>query len=363
MSRPLSIACLLPDFDGGGAQRSIINLANAFKSDGHAARLIVGRGDGPAADWVDPGLVLRDLGVARTRAMLPRLIRELREGKPDILFATMIDANIMASLAIPWLGTRPILVLRETNSQRARGDIGFVRRHLIRWAYRRADRIVALSEGVRSELIEDLRLDPTHASTIHNPVDLSPTLAPERPSQMPAGICIVGAGRLVRQKNFPLLIETLARLPETVSLAILGDGPDREDLAGLVESLSLSNRVVMPGFVTNPRSWFTHATAFVLSSRWEGFGHVLVEAMAAGAPVIATDCPHGPRDIIKNGQTGLLVRSEDGDALADAVSRLLNDEPLRASLAAKGRESTARFSTSRISKQYMRLFTDAMGDK
>jgi len=197
--------------------------------------------------------------------------------------------------------------------------------------------------------------------TIHNPARLTPADAVRpRPPTMPDGRCILAAGRLTRQKNFPLLLDSFATLPGDVQLVILGDGPDDAALRRQAAALGVADRVHLPGFVDRPGDWFAHAAVFALSSRWEGFGHVVVEAMDAGAPVVATDCPHGPRDIVEPGVDGLLVPNEDPTAFAAALNRILADPDEARRLAAAGKASAARFSADRIAAQYLALF-DAIG--
>lgn len=363
---PLDTLCLLPDLEGGGAQRTMINLAAAFDPARIAARLTVLRGGGAAQGWVAPETPFEVLGAKRTRTALPGLVRSLRRRPPQALLATMVDANILAWLAVKGAPGRPALILRETNSHRARGDLGAGRRMLIGRAYRAADRVVALSEGVRGELIEDYRLDPERCVTLHNPVTLpapdAPT--PARPAEMPDGPCLVAAGRLARQKNFPLLLEAFAAAdPPRGRLVILGEGPDRAAIEAQAARLGIAERVFLPGFVPAPQAWFAHAAAFVLSSRWEGFGHVIVEAMAAGAPVIATDCPHGPRDIIRDGETGLLVPNEAVAPLAGAINRLLNDRDLATRLAAAGRRAAQAYAPARIASAYADLIEQAVAER
>jgi glycosyltransferase involved in cell wall biosynthesis len=166
----------------------------------------------------------------------------------------------------------------------------------------------------------------------------------------------MGVGRLIRQKGFDRLIRAVAdlRRPD-VSLVLVGEGPDRDALATQARDLGVA--LSMPGFVRQPMHWLAHADLFVLSSRWEGFGHVIVEAMAAGAPVIAFDCPHGPRDIIVDGVNGLLIPDGDGPALRTAMAGLLDDRKHVARLSAAATKDAARFSSSRIADQYLKLFS------
>jgi glycosyltransferase involved in cell wall biosynthesis len=360
----MQIICFLPDLEGGGAQRTVINLANRFGAAGHDVTLAATRMDGPARAWIAPALDAADLGRRRTRGAIGRLAGLVRRRRPAILFASMIDANIAAWAARLWAGPpRPGLVLRETNSHRARGDLGLLQRRLIARAYRAADRVVALSEGVRQELIADYALDPARTVTIHNPVDIDAIAARaaaarrEPPPFAKAGSCIVGIGRLHRQKHFDLLIRAVAALARNdVRLILLGEGAERAALERLAAELGLAARVEMPGFVADPVAWLAHADLFVSSSRWEGFGHVIVEAMAAGVPVISTDCPHGPRDIIIHGWNGLLVAPDDRPALTAAIARLLADPEAAKELAKNAAVECRRFTVDRIAQAYLDLF-------
>jgi glycosyltransferase involved in cell wall biosynthesis len=359
MTPPYRILFFLPDLDGGGSQRTMVNLAGALPRDRFAATIAAGRTDGPAKAWLADHVALVDLNAPRLRWALAPLRRCVKRERPHVLFSSMPDANLAASLAAMGLRSRPGLILRETNSHRHRGDLSRLRRKLIGWAYRRADAVVALSEGVREELVEDCALDPRRAVTIHNPVDVTGiAVATEavRDSiqDIPnSGPLIVGCGRLHRQKGFDLLIEAFADLNDArARLVILGEGPEREALETLVRSRGVADRVLMPGFESHPEKWFAQATLFVLPSRWEGFGHVLVEALTAGVPVVSAWAPHGPADILNDGETGLMVPTGNAAALGAAIDRLLIDEGLRRRLAEAGRKTAERFSLPVIAGRY-----------
>jgi glycosyltransferase involved in cell wall biosynthesis len=357
----MRLLLFLPDLLGGGAQRTMVNLANAFVDRGHAVTLVSPHSDGPARAWVGRGVNCLDLDRARIRFTPGPLRRLIRLVNPDAVLASGIDANIVSWIVCASLGRhRPPLILRETNSHRARGDIGPLRAFLCGMAYRSADHVVALSEGVRHELMELYGLKPDSISTVHNPVavdlisrraDMARAGAPPVPKKGPL---IVGVGRLTRQKGFDRLIGMLARLGrDDVELVLLGEGGDRKRLSELVTEHGLEGRVHMPGFVADPIEWTAHADLFVLPSRWEGFGHVLVEAMAAGVPVIAYDCPHGPRDIIRHGANGLLVQANDEASFVASMRKLLDDRPLAARLAHSAKQDARRFSTERIESMYL----------
>lgn len=357
----MRILCFLPDLGGGGAQRTLINLAASFRQAGHDVILASAQPDGPARAWVDPELRSVSVGPGQLRNALFPLARLIRDERPDVILSSVLDANLIAVAARALAGSpRPKLVVRETNSLRARGDIGFLRQRLARFAYPRADAVVALSEGVRQELIADHALPAASVVTIHNPVEFDALAVEARQATAPPvakeGRWIMGVGRLIRQKGFDRLIRTVAELkrPE-VRLVLVGEGPDREALAAQARDLGV--QLLMPGFVRQPMHWLAHADLFVLSSRWEGFGHVIVEAMAAGVPVIAFDCPHGPRDIIDSGVNGLLVPDGAETALTEAMAKLLDDRDLAAHLNAAAIQDASRFSSARIADKYLKLFS------
>jgi glycosyltransferase involved in cell wall biosynthesis len=358
----MRILCFLPDLDGGGAQRTLINLAATFKRAGHEVILSAAQAEGPARAWIDPSVEMLALGSGQLRNALLPLARLLRARRPDVVLSSVIDANIVAAAARALAGMpRSKLVVRETNSQRARSDIGVLRKRLARRAYRSADAVVALSEGVRQELIEDFSLAPHKVVTIHNPVEFDALVAEVKAAPPPPiakdGPWIMGVGRLLRQKGFDRLIRAVAALHrDDVRLVLVGEGPDRARLQSQADELGIGDRLILPGFVKQPMHWLAHADLFVLSSRWEGFGHVIVEAIAAGAPVIAFDCPHGPRDIIRNGENGMLVPDGDEAALTAAIAGLLDDRGRANALAAQAKADAARFSSATIAGQYLKLF-------
>ncbi|HZS63046.1 MAG TPA: glycosyltransferase [Xanthobacteraceae bacterium] len=362
----------LSDLDAGGAQRTFINLLKAMPEQAIRATLVVGNARGAARDWLDPQTRVTDLHCARTRAALWRLRRLLAAERPDVLLATMVDANVVAAAAALLAPRRPKLVLRETNSHRARHDLSPFQRAAVRFAYPRADAVVALSHGVARELIADYGLDPRRVVTIHNPIDIDgwrrqAEAARRLPSPWPAGegLKLVAAGRLIRQKGFDLLLQALAACRgegRRARLAILGEGSERADLQARASGLGLADRVVMPGFVGDPAAWYAHADLFVLPSRWEGFGHVIVEAMACGLPVVAFDCPHGPKDILGDGEGGVLVERENVSASAETIDRLLAASEERNRLARGAQRTAERFAQPRIAADYARLIRAVAGD-
>jgi len=197
----------------------------------------------------------------------------------------------------------------------------------MRLTYPTAKATIAVSEGVARDLVELLSLDRAAVLTLYNPITIDDfQVEAEEPLDDPwfaegEPPVILGVGRLSAQKDFETLVRAFAvvRAQRPARLLILGEGTERPRIESLVSSLRLDEAVRMPGFVMNPFKYMKRSSVFVLSSRWEGFGNVLVEAMACGVPVVSTDCPSGPAEILENGKWGRLVPVGDFGALADAV--------------------------------------------
>jgi glycosyltransferase involved in cell wall biosynthesis len=258
--------------------------------------------------------------------------------------------------------TRLVISVQNVQSENAR-RAATKRERWVPWLarifYPWADEIHAVSEGAADDLARSARLPRGRIRVIYNPV-LTPELvgraaepAPHpwlRPGQ-PA--VVLGAGRLTPQKDFPTLIRAfaLARAEQPMRLIILGEGETREPLRALAADLGLAAEVDLPGFVDNPYAFMSRARVFVLSSAWEGFGLVLVEAMACGTPVVSTDCPAGPAEILMGGRLGRLVPVGDAGAMAEAI---------RATLAAPTPSDVLRrraddFSLAKIGGEYLDL--------
>jgi glycosyltransferase involved in cell wall biosynthesis len=237
-----------------------------------------------------------------------------------------------------------------------------VKRRALQWLYPQADSVTAISQGIASELSVLCQLPEDRVTVIPNPVDLDRitrlgATLPDHPWFSGAEPVIVAVGRLHPQKGFVHLIRAFARVRQSLAckLIILGEGPQRTELEQLVDRQGLQGNVALLGFQDNPYSYMAHATAFVLSSIYEGFGTVLVEALTLGTPIVSTHCPVGPDEILVDGQTGLLVPPADEGALAQVMLRLLQDEALRRDLSAAGRQRATDFGLEHIVARYEEL--------
>ena len=357
---PLRLACYLPDLSGGGVERMRLHLLEALRDRGVETTLLLTRGGGSLDGTVPPGIRVVSFGNRRTAADLPRLAWWLRRHKPDVLLSSMGHNNVVASLGKLLAGSRAKLVVCQHNalSHEARSGGSYrVLPALLRALSPAASGIVAVSEGVADDMAACTGIRRDRITVIPNPV-VTPSLAVrvaaplDHPWFAPgAPPVFVTAGRLVPQKDHATLLRAFAlhRQAHAARLLILGEGPLRAELEVEAGRLGIAADVGFEGFVANPLPYVARAAAFVLSSRHEGFGNVLVEALACGTPVISADCPHGPAEILRNGDCGVLVPPGDPVALAGAL-----DADLRTRFPpAQSRRRAAEFSVERAAASYL----------
>ena len=397
-SRRPDVALFVDRMTHGGVQHSLTGLANAFVRRGLEVDLVVG----DSRLWHDHDLpaqvktfilhsgsrtrhvamdLRRRLAASRAdgrhvlglplrwRSFVPGLAKYLRKRRPEAMLSAKTLANLVALIAHRRAGVDTRLVVSErchlSESINRSQKLWKQQRlpQLIHALYPRANGIVAISEDVSSDLAATAELEPESITTIYNgllrpqALDLPPDGHPWFAASDPV---ILGAGRLSRQKDFPTLIRAFAKLraERPAKLVIIGEGNDRVDLEKLVAALGLGEDVSLPGFKPNPFAFMKAADLFVMSSVHEGFGNVLVEALAAGCPVVSTDCPAGPAEILDNGRFGRLVPVGDSDALAVAMGATLDAPPSSDRLKARA----ADFSIDRTAERYLAcLLPDRLG--
>jgi glycosyltransferase involved in cell wall biosynthesis len=281
------------------------------------------------------------------------------KSKPDAVISFMDTTNVIALLATRGLNL-PVVVSERINP--ASNPIGKIWKQMRQWTYPFADRIVVQTKGVLNYFSSELQ---ARVCIIPNPVLLLPK--EKEPSDKLLGEqVIVAMGRFEWQKGFDLLLQAFAQLKDLYAewtLTILGEGALRSELESLCNQLGLADRVHFPGRVKNPYKFLKQADLFVMSSRYEGFPNALCEAMACGLPVISTDCPYGPREIIRHDLDGILVPNEDVPALAAAMERLMSDEEERKSLAVRAPEIAERFSLEKVMEMWEALISEVIKEK
>lgn len=319
------LAFLISDMGDGGAERVVASLVNGAVRCGHEVDLLLMKAEGPNLPLVDHRVRVIDLHAERIRNSLHPLVRYLRRERPLALQVSMWPLTIVAIVAakLARTGTKVVTAEHITLSQQYAGSRSM--KWSVRALYPLADRRIAVSRGSAEDLS---RLSGAPVDTIHNPVvpiGPGPSVKEAWPE---ARHRILSAGSLKDQKNHFLLVEAMNLLDPKMdaSLVIIGKGELRDLLQERIDELGLQDRIRMPGYMVDPSPYFRSADLFVLSSDYEGFGNVIVEAMSVGLPVVSTDCPDGPAEILDHGKFGTLVPPRNAAALAHAIERALSSK-------------------------------------
>lgn len=342
--RNKKLALFVPFLGGGGAERVMLDLARGFSGQGIEVDLVLAKAEGPYLGRVPSNVKIVDLNVGRVLFSLPKLVAYLRKERPQAMLSTLVHANVAALIAkrLSCVPVRTVVreaivlsedLLAEGLSARSR-IVREVKLSFIKYVYSWADGIIAVSQGVADDLVESLRLPDGRVQVAENPI-VTPQLFMESEENLEhpwfkRGACpvILGVGRLAEQKDFTTLIKAFALVRQKieVKLVILGEGPERTNLNRMINELDLDEHVELLGFVDNPFKYMANASVFVLSSLYEGLPGALIQAMAVGTPVIATDCRSGPGEILERGKYGTLVGVGDFEGMAKSIIEILEDE-------------------------------------
>ena len=346
-----------------GVDRIVENLVKQWSLWDIPVDLLQIRRHGPHLGSLPRGVRRIELGTAHINTALPALTRYLRREQPTALLADKDRVNRLAILGRWLAGSKTRLAVRLGTTMSvnlaSRGMLErWLQRTSIRHLYPFADRIIVPSEGVAEDLIEHFHVARSQLCVAYSPI-VSPQLfelarAPIEHPWFKRGEppVILGVGELGARKDFATLVRAFALVHarRPCRLLILGRGRQRDRLQALAAELGVADDLDLPGFSANPYPFMANAGVFVLSSRWEGFGIVLVEALACGTPAVSTDCPSGPREILENGRYGRLVPVGDEQALADAITASLAESPDRAAL----QQRAAAFSAEASASAYLR---------
>ena len=348
----------------GGAERSLMPLARHLKTQGHELTLFLARPPQDAAIFEEfAGVVDFPPKKSSRLVRLWRLARLV--SRTDVVIATSELTVTYVSWALAAICRKPLLADVQVHlSVWIRDGCNPVHLSLSRWVYRRIRGIRCISEGVAKDMREEFGVRADRIAIITVPFDLEAIRTsgeqpvPTRDAAVFMRPVIVGAGRFTSQKRFDVAIRTLESLRRRhaieANLLILGDGEDRDALTQLAGSLGLAERVFLPGHAVNLPTYLRHASAFLLSSDYEGLSRVLIEALTVGCPSVSTDCPSGPYEVLDGGAAGLLAPCGDADALADALQRVLTDAPLAEKLRHAGLQRVRMFETSVVAQTYGR---------
>lgn len=352
-----SVFFILPDLHAGGAERIVTTIANALPAEQFSASLMLLRKEGTYLDILKEEVEVIDLKTQRIRNALWPIFREIRRRKPDIVFCGFGEVNaFMAPFLKFFPKTR--FIARETNvvsEHVTRKEILFFYRF-----YENFDKIICQSDDMFRDLVDNFKVHPRRLEKINNPVDFAFIDEKIATAQKPEAFSaefrhVVAIGNLSSRKGFDRLLQVFSRLRhEKIQLHILGDGRDRERLLNLKSTLQLEN-VIFHGLQKNPYPFLYHADLFVLSSRYEGFPNVLLEAGACGCYALANNCKGGISEIIENGINGEIAAIEETEAFARKIVSLVSQNHHRERI----RESVkSRFSKELILEKYYRIFED-----
>ncbi len=366
---PLRVLFFTTALGGGGAESHALRVMNHLDRSRVVPELAVSRRGGSYEPFLRDDVTVFGVSderipssTGRLLASAPGLWRLATARKYDLVCSLMDTPNLVALAALRPMRRRPkhVAVVQippsiEFAQTRAGRTVGLPS---IRAFYPLADRVVALSRGVARDLESISPRLTGNISVIHNAcvderlLDQSLDAAAEVP--VATRPVLLAAGRLTYQKGYPDLLEAFAAVARRVEceLWILGEGPERPSIEASIARLGLGSSVRLLGFQANPQAFMRRASVFVLSSLYEGFGNVIVEAVACGAPVVSTDCPHGPAEIIRDGDSGLLVPVGQPLALAAALVRVLTDDALRSKLRESGLRRAEDFHARVIASAY-----------
>ncbi|MCH8504966.1 MAG: glycosyltransferase [Ectothiorhodospiraceae bacterium] len=325
----------------GGTYRRLMNQIHVWTRDGWSVELVTFRdGEMFYPDEMPSSVQCVHLGTRGKLATTLALWRYLRRRRPQVILSVNHISNVILAQVgrLPDTGTRRFLSVPNTFGESDKLAAEPQRREQkfkeIRRLYPRSDGVIAVSDGVRDDLLNNVGLRGVTVERIYSgsvaQVTLERAGEPVDHPWLADKTCpvILSAGRLVPQKDYATLLRAFARLRERreARLIIVGKGRDQEELEALSKELGIQDAVDLPGFVDNPYAWMARSDVFALSSRWEGLVNVVMEALGLGVPIVSTDCPSGPREILAGGRYGILVPMKDPDALAEGIDRTLRGE-------------------------------------
>ncbi len=373
--RRLKVCFVIPSLAGGGAERVAVQVLNALDGDRWERSMYLFARSGPFLADVAPAVRLESAATSSRVGRWRGLRCFVRRARPDVVVAFLSYLSVLTATRAARVGTRVIFDVETPVS-------AFLTDSEYRWSGRwnrrlfsaamrvgcaLADLIVATSRGVAEDLVDSFGAPSARVHVVPNPVDL-PAVAAAAQEPIDRTIqalwkppVIVAAGRLAEAKNYPLLIDAFALLRERipVSLFILGKGDEESALRQMIQARGLGDDVHLCGIQTNPWKYIARADVFALTSRYEGFGNVVVEAMACGVPIVATSSP-GTRDIVSPGVDGLLVERHEPAAVADALARVLTDGDLRKRMIETARRKVERYRIESVALTYDRVLTEAL---
>lgn len=373
------IIIFIPSLAGGGAERTIVNIIKYLDKNLFQVKLVLvkhlrkyyqeNKYEELIRDSCEIIYINRKLSIKSLPYIIFDLSRIIKKESPDLLFSTRFKSNVMMYAAKCIARFKGPIVLRESTNRTEEG-INTIEKLLISYAYNRANGVIALSNGVANDLRHNFKIENDKIRVIYNPVDTDEII---KLSNLPVEkkdqhlfskdtISIISVGRLFDQKDHQTLLKAFKLVAERypVQLLILGQGPLESELKSLSEKLCINDKVHFLGFKKNPYVYMKCSDLFVLSSKFEGFGHVLVEAMVVKTPVISSNCPSGPEEVLCGGEYGELFPVGNYEDLAKKIMRMLEDKHRSNQLVEKSSSRVNDFKANKIVQEYQDYFIEFM---
>jgi glycosyltransferase involved in cell wall biosynthesis len=327
------ILFIIHELTMGGAERVLVNLINNIDRDKFEIHLAIFNNEGELKNDLKEDIIVHDLKSKKVRKGIFKLYKLIKKLKPDIIFSGIAHVNLMLAVLIPFLSKKIKFIARETNtvSEEIKNyKYKVLIKILYKIFYKNYDLIISQSNFMKNDLIKNFSILENKLVVINNPLDV------DKINRMKKDyiscifekrkINLLAVGGLRYQKGFDLLLKSFSLLDKNFHLFIIGEGKEKTNLKKLAKELKIENRVHFLGFQFNPYKFMSKADLLVISSRYEGFPNVVLEANACGLPVVAFDCPGGTKEIIKNGKNGFLVKCGDINALAKAIEKAVEYE-------------------------------------
>lgn len=332
----MKVLFILPRMVSGGVERVTLRLVAGLQARGHECAFALRRAYGEFLPEAEARCAVHEVAAAGLHQFVPNLAKLIQAWKPSHIVTAFADVGVLTHLAIKKSGLKPLWVHGVHGTHDAvtanpglKGRLRYqLDQYFAAWVYKKADKVVAVSHGVRDDILQRFKVDTNKVVTIYNPVLDESQLIPRACSDGFASTPkIVALGRLARQKGFDILIEAMKQVPQPWRLEIWGDGVERVALQNQIEICKLQEHIILCGHTSQPLDVLRQADIFVLSSRWEGLPTVLIEALCGQAVIVSTDCPHGPKEILEGGKYGILVANESSDALGAGLIKSLSQTP------------------------------------
>ncbi|MBN2144937.1 MAG: glycosyltransferase [Candidatus Aureabacteria bacterium] len=371
------ILLVIPSIEGGGAERVMLHLIDYLNAKGYPIRLVLFNDVVHYPESLPVNIEIRNLG-KKSRFSFLKLIRgvarEIREYEPQVVLSSLYYANIVSTLASIFTKKKFKLLLWEHNNPKSyltAEKYSFIKIQLMKFTYKKADVVITVSKVIKKIMEDNFNIPFCRAKAIYNPIPIE--IIRERSYEKvehgflndPQNTVLIAVGRFNAQKRYDRLLGAFKlahAVNNSMRLLILGQGSLEKDLKQLSVNLGLIDLVDFIGFKNNPYAWMKQADIFVLTSDYEGFPMVLLEAMACGIPIVSVDCPTGPDELILSGENGLLVKMT-AEAIASGICALAGDKDMRERFVSNGLSTIEHFTYDKIFPEFEKLFSGTEGSE